>query len=148
MEKNQRKLTNWDLQIRLDLNALRDIVNRQTIQFWFFVIRTSCLTMAISSFIVLLSLTAFIYSSSGTSERLFSSDFRVPNPPAVLAEYQASFVQHKWDASGISHIVSGTIYASLRVQRLRMDITYTGIIASSLFDYENANVDGTVPNYM
>ncbi|XP_037042053.1 uncharacterized protein LOC119078581 [Bradysia coprophila] len=99
-------------------------------------------------FIVFLTLSALLYSTSGTSERLFSSDFRAPNPPAVLAEYQASFVQHKWDASGISHIVSGTIYANLRRQRLRMDITYDGVIASSLFDYENANIDGTVPNYI
>lgn len=97
---------------------------------------------------ILLLLASFIYSSNGTS-RLFSSDFITPSPPnSVVAEYQASFVQHKWDATGISNIVSGTIYASLGLQRLRMDITYDGIIASSLFDYANANIDGTVPNYM
>lgn len=100
------------------------------------------------NFVIFLSLSSIIYSSYGASERLFTSDFRVPSPPAVVAEYQASFVQHKWDASGISHIVSGTIYANLGLQRLRMDITYDGIIASSLFDYANANVDGTVPNYV
>lgn len=91
----------------------------------------------------------FISSCNGYSERLFASDFRAPQPPSsIIAEYQASFVQHKWDGTGISHIASGMIYASLTVGRLRMDITYNGIIASSLFDYTNPNSDGTIPNYV
>lgn len=98
--------------------------------------------------VTFLTLSTIICSSNGISERLFASDFHAPSPPAVIAEYQASFVQHKWDATGISHIVSGMIYANLGLQRLRMDLTYEGIIASSLFDYANANIDGTVPNYM
>ncbi|CAF0864149.1 unnamed protein product [Rotaria sordida] len=85
----------------------------------------------------------------GSSERLFAGDFRAPDPPdSIIAEYQASYVQHKWDATGISHIVSGMIYASPSVGSLRMDLTYGGIIASSLFDYANGNSDGTVPNYV
>lgn len=85
----------------------------------------------------------------GYSERLFASDFREPNPPNnVVAEYQASYVQHKWDNTGISHISSGMIYASLTYKRLRMDVVYDGVIASSLFDYEHPNSDGTIPNYM
>ncbi len=93
--------------------------------------------------------TALIYSSAGYSERLFASNFRAPEPPsAVVAEYQASYVQHKWDGTGISHIGSGMIYASLSLQKLRMDVTYNGIISSSLFDYAHPNSDGTVPNYM
>lgn len=102
--------------------------------------------MFIVSFLLFVT---FICSSNGYSETLFASDFRAPQPPGtVVAEYQASFVQHKWDGTGISHIVSGMIYASLAVQRLRMDITYDGIIASSLFDYAHPNNDGTVPNYV
>ena len=96
-----------------------------------------------------LSFVTLIYVSNGYSERLFASDFRAPQPPnTVVAEYQASYVQHKWDGTGISHIGSGMIYASLTVRRLRMDITYGGVIASSLFDYANPNSDGTIPNYM
>lgn len=98
---------------------------------------------------ILLILTTLIYSSIGTSERFFSGDFQTPSPPeSVVAEYRASFVQHKWDTSGISHIVSGTIYANIGLQRLRMDLTYDGNIVSSLFDYANTNTDGTVPNYL
>lgn len=97
----------------------------------------------------ILSLLSLFSFSFTYSERLFASDFRAPSPPtSVVAEYQASFVQHKWDGTGISHIVAGTIYASLSVRRLRMDITYDGNVVSSLFDYANQNSDGTVPNYM
>lgn len=89
-----------------------------------------------------LSFVTFIYYSTGTSVRLFSRDFRTPKPPhSILAEYQASFLQHKWDATGISNIASVVIYANLALQRLRMDLTHDGIIVSSLFDYANA---GTV----
>lgn len=89
-----------------------------------------------------------LYSSSGTSKWFFDSSFRTPEPPLLVAEYQANFVQHKWDGTGISNIASGIIYANLEVGRLRMDLTYEGVIASSLFDYSNPNQDGTVPNYM
>jgi len=96
-----------------------------------------------------LSFAALFHPSTELSQRLFASDFRAPQPPnPIVAEYQASFVQHKWDATGISHITSGMIYASLTARRLRMDITYEGKIASSLFDYGNPNSDGTIPNYM
>ncbi len=96
-----------------------------------------------------LSFLTFFYSSIGYSQVLFASDFRSPEPPnSIVAEYQASYVQHKWDGTGISHIASGMIYASLAVKRLRMDVTYGGVIASSLFDYANPNTDGSIPNYM
>ncbi|CAF3480611.1 unnamed protein product [Rotaria sp. Silwood1] len=96
-----------------------------------------------------LSFVTLFNRSIGFSQRLFASDFRAPNPPnSIVAEYQASYVQHKWDGTGISHIGSGMIYASLSLGRLRMDITYGGVISSSLFDYANANSDGTIPNYM
>jgi hypothetical protein len=102
--------------------------------------------MLMLSFLLFMS---FIYSSTGYSQYLFASDFRAPQPPnSIVAEYQASFVQHKWDGTGISHIASGTIYASLTVRRLRMDVTYGGVIASSLFDYAHPNSDGTIPNSM
>lgn len=91
----------------------------------------------------------FIESIVSYSERLFASDFRAPQPPnSVIAEYQAAYVQHKWDGTGISHISTGMIYASLTFKRLRMDIIYNSTIASSLFDYANPNSDGTVPNYI
>jgi hypothetical protein len=87
--------------------------------------------------------------SIGYSPNLFAGDFRAPSPPsAIVAEYQASYVQHKWDATGISHIGSGMIYANLAIGKLRLDIAYGGVISSSLFDYANANNDGTIPNYM
>lgn len=96
----------------------------------------------------ILSFATFLYSSTGTSKWLFDSNFQTPEPPLLVAEYQANFVQHKWDGTGISNIASGTIYANLEVGGLRMDLTHDGIIASSLFDYSNSNQDGTVPNYM
>lgn len=97
----------------------------------------------------LIAFTALICSALGSSEGLFASDFRAPSaPPNIVAEYQASYVQHKWDGTGISHIGSGMIYASLTARRLRMDIAYQGVISSSLFDYEHQNSDGSIPNYM
>ncbi|CAF2476377.1 unnamed protein product [Rotaria sp. Silwood2] len=96
-----------------------------------------------------LSFVTVFNPSVGYSQRLFASDFRAPQPPdSIVAEYQASYVQHKWDGTGISHIGSGMIYASLSLRRLRMDVTYGGVIASSFFDYANANSDGTIPNYI
>ena len=80
---------------------------------------------------------------NGYSNKLFESHFRAPDPPAeILADYQASYVQHKWDGTGITHISTGTIYASLAVGRLRIDVSYDGILASSLFDYAKENSDG------
>lgn len=96
----------------------------------------------------ILSFAALLYASTGTSKRNFDSNFQTPTPPLLVAEYRAHFVQHKWDGTGISNIASGTIYANLEVGRLRMDLTHDGIIASSLFDYSNPNLDGTVPNHM
>ena len=104
---------------------------------------------AVSISIILILLSSLVHSSDGFTEELFASDFRAPNPPnSVLAEYQASYVQHKWDGTGISHIGTGTIYASLTVGRLRMDVTYEGVIASSMFDYSKRNPDGSIPNTM
>ncbi|CAF1081250.1 unnamed protein product [Adineta ricciae] len=95
------------------------------------------------------SFTLLFHPSSGSSQHLFAGDFRAPQAPAaILAEYQASYVQHKWDATGISHISTGMIYAGQANNRLRMDVTYGGVIASSFFDYAKANSDGTVPNYI
>jgi hypothetical protein len=83
------------------------------------------------------------------SVELFASDFRAPSPPsAVSADYYASYVQHKWDATGISHIGSGSIYASVAQRRLRMDVLYQGSFASSMFDYSKQNADGSVPNHV
>ena len=82
------------------------------------------------------------------SERLFDGNFRPPLPPEIVAEYEASFVQHKWDRTGISNIASGMIYANIALLRLRMDLTHGGVVASSLFDYNRTNIDGTIPNYM
>lgn len=102
--------------------------------------------MRITSLIFSLTL---IYSSNAYSQQLFSADFRAPDPPsAIIAEYQASYVQHKWDETGISHIGSGMIYAGLSIGRLRMDIMYNGNIVSSLFDYSKVNPDGSIPNCM
>lgn len=99
--------------------------------------------------VLVVSIASLLNSSDGTtSSLLFDSDFRTPEPPTLIAEYQANFVQHKWDSTGVSHIVSGTIYANLAVGRLRMDITHGGIIASSLFDYTVSNPDGTILNTM
>ncbi|CAF4127861.1 unnamed protein product [Rotaria magnacalcarata] len=99
--------------------------------------------------VYILSFVTLFNPSVGYSQRTFASDFRAPEPPAaVVAEYQASYIQHKWDGTGISHIGSGMIYASLTLGRLRMDITYGSTIASSLFDYSHQNIDGTVPNYI
>ena len=90
-----------------------------------------------------------VCSSEQYSQDLFASNFRAPSPPnALVAEYQASYVQHKWDATGITHIGVGVIYAGLSVGRLRMDVAYEGAISSSLFDYAKANPDGTIPNYV
>ena len=99
--------------------------------------------------VVVVLFSFFVTSSDGFTEELFANDFRAPDPPnSILAEYQASYVQHKWDGTGISHISAGTIYASLAVGRLRLDVTYDGIIASSMFDYSKINPDGSVPNFM
>ncbi|CAF1142529.1 unnamed protein product [Adineta steineri] len=96
-----------------------------------------------------LSFISLFYPTTEFSNNLFVGDFRAPQPPnSILAEYQAAYVQHKWDGTGISHVASGMIYAGLSEGHLRMDVTYDSIIASSLFDYTKANSDGTVPNYV
>ncbi|UJR32752.1 hypothetical protein I4U23_020211 [Adineta vaga] len=97
----------------------------------------------------LLSFIVLIYPSIEFSQNLFSGDFRAPQAPnGIPASYQASYVQHKWDATGISHISTGMIYADQTAHRLRMDVTYGSVIASSFFDYAKANSDGTIPNYV
>ena len=96
-----------------------------------------------------LPLLALIHVISGSSQKLFASDFSAPQPPAaLLVDYQATYVQHKWDATGITHIGAGTIYASTTAGKLRMDVAYEGNLASSLFDYSRANADGSIPNMM
>ncbi|CAF1260238.1 unnamed protein product [Didymodactylos carnosus] len=96
-----------------------------------------------------LLLVVYLSHAATPSQRLFAADFRAPDPPiSIIAAYKGSFIQHKWDATGISHIASGMIYANPTIGRLRMDLTYEGVIASSLFDYASANSDGTIPNYI
>lgn len=96
-----------------------------------------------------LVLATVLRSSVATSEQLFAGDFRAPQAPnALVADYQASYVQHKWDGTGISHISSGMIYAGRTANRLRMDLSHEGVIASSLFDYGKAISEFIVPNYM
>ena len=96
-----------------------------------------------------LPLFALIHLISGSSQRLFASDFSVPQPPsALVVDYQATYVQHKWDATGITHIGAGTIYACASMGKLRMDVAYDGNLASSMFDYSKANADGSIPNMM
>ena len=102
-----------------------------------------------TSVVIIILFSLLVTSSDGFTEELFANDFCAPDPPkTILADYQASYVQHKWDGTGISHISAGTIYASLSIRRLRIDVTYDGIIASSLFDYSKMNPDGSVPNFM
>ncbi|CAF1081232.1 unnamed protein product [Adineta ricciae] len=80
------------------------------------------------------------------SDEYFQADFQTPDPPeSIVAEYQASFIQHTWDRYQTSQITTGMIYASSKLRLLRLDTTYRGIVASTLLDYDKTNVDGTVP---
>ncbi|KAK4914450.1 hypothetical protein LTR66_017152 [Elasticomyces elasticus] len=75
----------------------------------------------------------------------FSSGFEQPSPPVIQAEYQTSFIQHKWNQN-LSHITTGYIYNSPSQQFVRVDEAYDGSMASSLFNYANATEEGLVDN--
>ncbi|KAJ4026251.1 hypothetical protein NW752_001190 [Fusarium irregulare] len=75
----------------------------------------------------------------------FSAGFKQPKPPIVKPEYQAHFVQHKWNAD-LSHITAGYIENSPSKAFVRADEAYEGEMASSFFDYSNITEAGLVDN--
>ncbi|RAL17419.1 uncharacterized protein BO97DRAFT_380818 [Aspergillus homomorphus CBS 101889] len=75
----------------------------------------------------------------------FSAGFQQPDPPIIKAEYQASFIQHKWNQN-LSHITNGYIYNSPSQNYVRADEAFEGSLASSFFNYTNSTNDGLVDN--
>ncbi|KAF4457920.1 hypothetical protein F53441_273 [Fusarium austroafricanum] len=89
-------------------------------------------------------------SSSGcppfpSSMTPFSAGFKEPKPPTIKPEYQAHFVQHKWN-SDLSHITTGYIQNSPSKGFVRADEVFDGVLASSTFDYSNVTKSGLVDN--
>ncbi|EXF82218.1 hypothetical protein CFIO01_03152 [Colletotrichum fioriniae PJ7] len=75
----------------------------------------------------------------------FSAGFEQPQPPLIKPEYQANFVQHKWNAN-LSHITTGYIDNSPSGAFVRVGEAYKGQISWSLFDYSNVSKSGLVDN--
>ncbi|CAI7585547.1 unnamed protein product [Penicillium bialowiezense] len=75
----------------------------------------------------------------------FSSGFVQPSPPVIQAEFQTSFIQHKWNQN-LSHITTGYISNSPSQNSVRVDEAYDGSLASSFFNYANATKEGLVDN--
>ncbi|KAF9086638.1 hypothetical protein BGX27_003145 [Mortierella sp. AM989] len=76
------------------------------------------------------------------SQEVYSSSFKQPEPPLIIDEFSANFMQHKWNNLSMSHITSGVIYMSASNNKARIDNTHDGIIQASLFDYRNVTNDG------
>ncbi|CAG8342212.1 unnamed protein product [Penicillium salamii] len=75
----------------------------------------------------------------------FSSEFEQPTPPMIKAEYQTSFIQHKWNQN-LSHITTGFINNSPSQNSVRVDESFDGSLASSFFNYANSTKEGLVEN--
>ncbi|KAL4783379.1 hypothetical protein BJX76DRAFT_358021 [Aspergillus varians] len=75
----------------------------------------------------------------------FSSEFKQPTPPMVKAEYETSFIQHKWNQN-VSHITTGFINCSPSQNFVRVDEAFNGSLASSFFNYANSTNEGLVDN--
>ncbi|CAG7955668.1 unnamed protein product [Penicillium salamii] len=75
----------------------------------------------------------------------FSSDFEQPTPPMIQAEYQTSFIQHKWNQN-LSHITTGFINNLPSQNSVRVDEAFDGSLASSFFNYANSTKEGLVEN--
>ncbi|CAG7926613.1 unnamed protein product [Penicillium olsonii] len=75
----------------------------------------------------------------------FSSGFEQPEAPLINAEFQTSFIQHKWNQN-LSHITNGFIVNSPAQNLVRVDEAYDGTLASSLFNYANSTKEGLVEN--
>ncbi|CRG84844.1 Anoctamin-5 [Talaromyces islandicus] len=77
----------------------------------------------------------------------FSSNFEQPPPPSLNPEFRTAFVQHKWNLN-LSHIMSGYMYASPSQNLVRVDETYDGGLARSIFNYANVSNEGLVENIL
>ncbi|KAG7051952.1 hypothetical protein JMJ77_0002563 [Colletotrichum scovillei] len=75
----------------------------------------------------------------------FSAGFEQPQPPLIKPDYQASFVQHKWNAN-LSHITTGYIDNFPSGAFVRVGEAYEGQISWSSFDYSNVSESGLVDN--
>ncbi|KAB8202989.1 hypothetical protein BDV34DRAFT_200142 [Aspergillus parasiticus] len=75
----------------------------------------------------------------------FSYGFKQPDPPIIKAEFETSFIQHKWNQN-LTHITSGFIYNSPSQNIVRADEAFEGSLASSFFNYANTTKEGLVEN--
>ncbi|OQE14224.1 hypothetical protein PENSTE_c037G10419 [Penicillium steckii] len=87
------------------------------------------------------------WNSFPSSMIAFSAGFEEPSPPLLNAEYQANFIQHKWNQN-LSHITTGFIQNSPSQNFVRVDEVYDGNLASSFFDYTNTTKEGLVDNVL
>ncbi|KAM0543856.1 hypothetical protein ACHAPJ_012093 [Fusarium lateritium] len=110
--------------------------------------------MRFYNFLLTLAATATGVASSSQSSRCpsfpssmqeFSAGFKQPEPPVVKPEFQAHFVQHKWNAN-LSHITAGYIENSPSRGFVRADEAFDGQLASSYFNYSNTTKSGLVDN--
>ncbi|KAJ4302881.1 hypothetical protein N0V90_001772 [Kalmusia sp. IMI 367209] len=75
----------------------------------------------------------------------FTSGFSQPGPPLVEPEFEASFIQHKWN-SNITNIAAGYILNSPSQKTVRVYVTSKIGLESSNFDYANVTDEGLVDN--
>lgn len=77
----------------------------------------------------------------------YSSTFIEPQPPNITVEFRANYMQHKYDAD-VTHnnIISGFMYMSPTLKKIRLDGAYDIRLEASIFDFSNATADGLVSN--
>jgi len=83
--------------------------------------------------------------SIATAPRLYSSNFVQPQPHMIQTEFRANYMQHKYDVN-VNNIVSGFVYFSPTLQKIRADGAFDTILETSIFDFTNTTVNGTVSN--
>lgn len=75
----------------------------------------------------------------------FSYGFKQPDPPILKAEFEASFIQHKWNQN-LTHITNGFIYNSPSQNSVRVDEAFDGSLTSSFFNHANTTKENLVEN--
>ncbi|KAF8063471.1 hypothetical protein FPV67DRAFT_1672490 [Lyophyllum atratum] len=74
----------------------------------------------------------------------YSSSFVTPKPPNITAEFRANYMQHKYDVNINNHIISGFMYMSPSLGKIRLDGADDGNFLSSSFDFTNTTANGTL----
>ncbi|KAJ5600411.1 hypothetical protein N7450_001478 [Penicillium hetheringtonii] len=76
-----------------------------------------------------------------------SSEFKMPDPPMVQAEYETSFIQREGNQN-LSQVTTGFIKNSPSQSFCKVDEAFNGSLATYFFHYTNSTKEGLVDNTM